>query len=127
MVACEVSRAREHGHDSKQEHQVERPIIQERSGREHLGGATSGACGHKGHEGEMIVLEENRAREGLAATKAGRPKPAGLPYKRHLPVPVFCRQVALSFLHLCPQVFESRTTIDIAILPELDCSNNSHP
>jgi hypothetical protein len=42
------------------------------------------------------------------------------------PVPVFCRQVALSFLHLCAQVFESRTTIDIAILLKLDFSNNSH-
>jgi hypothetical protein len=29
----------------------------------------------------MIVLEENRAREGHAATQAGRPRPAGLPYK----------------------------------------------
>jgi hypothetical protein len=28
MVACEASGAREHGHDSKQEHQVEGPIMQ---------------------------------------------------------------------------------------------------
>jgi hypothetical protein len=55
------------------------------------------------------------------------PRPAGLPYKMHLPVPVFCRQVALTFLHLCSQVFESTTTIDIAILPKLDSSNYSHP
>jgi hypothetical protein len=75
----------------------------------------------------MIVLEENRAREGHAATQAGRPRPTDLPYKMHPSVPVFCRQVALFFLHLCAQVFESRTTIDIAILPKFDSSNNSHP
>jgi hypothetical protein len=28
MLACEASGAREHGHDSKQEHQVEGPIMQ---------------------------------------------------------------------------------------------------
>jgi hypothetical protein len=55
------------------------------------------------------------------------PRPVGLPYKWRPPVPVFCRQVALSFLCLCAQVFEPRTTVDIAILPELHCSNNSHP
>jgi hypothetical protein len=77
-----------------------------------LGGGTSGACGHKGHKGEMIVLGERTKLEGHAATRAGRPRLAGLPYKKHLPVPVFYRQVALSFLHLCAQVFETRTTID---------------
>jgi hypothetical protein len=30
MVACEASGAREHGHDSKDEHQVEGPIMQEK-------------------------------------------------------------------------------------------------
>jgi hypothetical protein len=53
----------------------------------------------------MIVLEENRAREGHEATQAGRPRPAGLPYKRSPPAPVFCRQASLSFLYLCAQVF----------------------
>jgi hypothetical protein len=55
------------------------------------------------------------------------PRPADLPYKWHPPVSVFCRQVALSFLYLCAQVFESWTTIDLAILPELACLYNSHP
>jgi hypothetical protein len=71
--------------------------------------------------------EENRTREEHATTQVGQPRPAGLPYKRCLPVPVFCRQAALSFLYLCAQVFVPRTTVDIAILPELYCSNNSHP
>jgi hypothetical protein len=33
----------------------------------------------------MIVLEESRGGERHAATQAGRPRPAGLPYKRSLP------------------------------------------
>jgi hypothetical protein len=75
----------------------------------------------------MIVLEENQSREGHAATQVGRPRPAGLPYKWSPPAPIFCRQVSLSFLSLRAQVFVPRTTIDIAILPKLDFSKNSHP
>jgi hypothetical protein len=37
----------------------------------------------------MIVLEENRARGEHEATQAGRPRPAGLPYKRSPPALVF--------------------------------------
>jgi hypothetical protein len=75
----------------------------------------------------MILLEENRAREEHATTQAGRPRPADLPYKRSPPAPVFCRQASLSFLYLCAQVFVPRTTVDIANLPKLYSSNNSHP
>jgi hypothetical protein len=35
----------------------------------------------------MIVLEENRAREGHEATQAVRPRSADLPYKRSPPLP----------------------------------------
>jgi hypothetical protein len=62
-----------------------------------------------------------------ARTTPGQSAQAGLPYKWHPPVPVFCRQVALSFPYLCAQVFMSRTTLDLAILPKLVCSNNIHP
>jgi hypothetical protein len=75
----------------------------------------------------MIVLEENGALGRHAATQAGRPRPADLPYKRSPPAPVFCRQAYLSFLSLCAQVFMPRTTVDIANLPKLDSSNNTHP
>jgi hypothetical protein len=75
----------------------------------------------------MIMLEENRAREGHKATQAGQPRPAGLPYKRSPRAPLFCRQASLSFLYLCAQVFMPKTTVDIANLPKLDSSNNSHP
>jgi hypothetical protein len=75
----------------------------------------------------MIVLEENGALGRHAATQVGRPRPAGLPYKRRPPAPVLCRQASLSFLSLCAQVFVPRTTVDIANLPKHDSSNNTHP
>jgi hypothetical protein len=75
----------------------------------------------------MIVLEETRALGRHAATQAGRPRPAGLPYKRSPPALVFCRQASHSFLSLCAQVFVPRTTVDIANLPKLGSSNDTHP
>jgi hypothetical protein len=75
----------------------------------------------------MIVLEENGDLGRHAATQAGRPRPAGLPYLRSPPAPVFCRQASLSFLSLCAQVCVPRTTVDIANLPKLDSSKKSTP
>jgi hypothetical protein len=72
-------------------------------------------------------MEENRTLGKHAATQVGRPRPAGLPYKRSPPAPVFCKQASLSFLSLCDQVLVPRTTIDKANLPKLDSSNNTHP
>jgi hypothetical protein len=79
-------------------------------------------AGTKVTKGRWSCWKKNRATEGQ-----NHPRPVGLPYKWHLPVLVFCRQVALPFLYLCAQVFKSRTTIDLAIFPKLVCSNNSHP
>jgi hypothetical protein len=80
-----------------------------KSGRrnDHAGGKpdTGEACGHPGR-----------------SAQASRP-----PYKRSPPAPVFCRQASLSFLSLCAQVLVPRTTIDVANLPKLDRSNNTHP
>jgi hypothetical protein len=105
-------------------HQVEGPM----SGRERLGGATRGARGQENCRGEMIVLEESQGGEEHQATQAGRPRPAGLPYLRSPPAPVFCRQASLSFLSLCVQVCVPRTSVDIANLPKLDSSKrNPHP
>jgi hypothetical protein len=75
----------------------------------------------------MIVLEKSRGRERHAATQAGRPSSAGLPYKRSPPAPVFCWQASLPFLSLCAQICVPSTTVDIANLPKLDSSNNTHP
>jgi hypothetical protein len=73
------------------------------------------------------MLEENRTLGMHAATQAGRPRSAGLPYKRSPTAPVFCRQASLSFLSLCAQILVPRTTIDVANLPKLDSSNNTDP
>jgi hypothetical protein len=73
----------------------------------------------------MIVLEENRARGEHEATQAVRPRPAGLPYIRSPPPPVFCKQASLFFLSLCAQVCVPRTTVYIANLPKLDSSKKS--
>jgi hypothetical protein len=74
----------------------------------------------------MIVLEESRGGERHAATQAVSPgRPASL--QKEPPAPVFCRQASLPFLSLCAQVFVPRTTVDIANLPKLDSSNNTHP
>jgi hypothetical protein len=63
------------------------------------------ACGHLGQ-----------------SAQAGRP-----PLQKEPPGPVFCRQASLPFLSLCAHVFVHRTTVDIANLPKLDSSNNTHP
>jgi hypothetical protein len=73
------------------------------------------------------MLGENGALGRHAATQAGGPRPAGLPYESSPPAPVFYRQTSLSFLSLRAQVLVPRTTADIANLPKLDSSNDSHP
>jgi hypothetical protein len=60
------------------------------------------------------------------SAQAGRPRPAGLPYLRSPPAPVFCRQASLSFLCLCVQVCVPKTSVDIANLPKLDSSKKIH-
>jgi hypothetical protein len=71
------------------------------------------------------VLEESRGGQEPEATQAGRPRPAGLPYLRSPPAPVFCRQASLSFLSLCVQVCVPRTSVDIANLPSLIAQKKS--
>jgi hypothetical protein len=71
------------------------------------------------------MLEESRGGEEPEATQVGRPRPAGLPYLRSPPAPVFCKQASLSFLSLCVQVCVHKTSIDIPNLPKLDSSKKS--
>jgi hypothetical protein len=73
----------------------------------------------------MIVPEENGTLGRQAATQAGRPRPAGLPYLRSPSAPIFGRQASFSFLSLCVQVLVPRTTVDIANLPKLDSAKKS--
>jgi hypothetical protein len=73
------------------------------------------------HAGRKRSPGEARGHPGQLAP-AGRP-----PLQKEPPAPIFYRQVSLSFLSLCDQVLVPRTTIDIANLPKLDSSNNTHP
>jgi hypothetical protein len=85
MEACE---AKEHGHDSKQSHQVEGPIMQVKEWIREFGGATHVARSHKSHKARMSMLEENQSQEGQEATQAGRPRPADLPLFKHPGAPL---------------------------------------
>jgi hypothetical protein len=104
-VACEESGAREHGHDSKQEHQVEGPIMQAKEWTRAFGRCYKWSTRErKSQRGDDRAGRKNRAR-GTEPPQAGRPRPVSLPYKWHPPVLVFGRKVALSFPNLCAQVF----------------------
>jgi hypothetical protein len=76
IEACE---AREHGSDSKQNHQVEGPIMQARSGREHLGGATPWSTQSQSTKARMSALEKTKPggawRPLGPSAQAGRPSP----------------------------------------------------
>jgi hypothetical protein len=76
MEACE---AKEHGHDSKQRHQVEGPIMQAKEWMREFGRCNPWSMRSQSHKEKMSVLEENRSREEQEATQAGRPRPVGLP------------------------------------------------
>jgi hypothetical protein len=78
MVACE---AREHGHDSKQRHQVEGPIMQAKEWMREFGRCNLWSARAQKSQREDHHPGENRAREGHVTTQAGRPRPASLPYK----------------------------------------------
>jgi hypothetical protein len=103
-------------------HQVEGPIMQEKEWTRAFGRCNSWSTwAIKSRRGNDHAGIKNRARG------PNHHRPVVLAYKWCPPAPIFYRQVALSFLSLCAQVFVPRTTIDIAILPKLDSSNNSHP
>jgi hypothetical protein len=80
MEACE---AKEHGHDSKQRHQVEGPIMQAKELMKEFGRCNLWSTRSQSHNAKMSVLEENWSREKQEATQVGRPRPAGLPLFKH--------------------------------------------
>jgi hypothetical protein len=61
MEACE---AKELGHDSKQRHQVEGPIMQAKEWMREFGWCNPWSTRSQSHKAKMNVLEENQAREG---------------------------------------------------------------
>jgi hypothetical protein len=73
MVACE---AKEHGHDSKQIHQVEGPIMQAKEWMREFGRCNLRSTRALKSQSEDDQDGENRAREGHEITQAGRPRPA---------------------------------------------------
>jgi hypothetical protein len=108
-------------------HQVEGPIMQEKEWTRAFG-----RCNSWSTRARKSWRRNDRAGgkwiPGEACGHPGQSAQAGhLAYKRSPPTPVFYRQASLSFLGLCAQVFVPRTTVDIANLPKLDSSNNTHP
>jgi hypothetical protein len=105
MVACE---AREHGHDSKQRHQVEGPIMQAKEWMREFGWCNLWSTQAGKSQREDHHAKEEPSQGVPAAPQAGRPRPAGLPYKRHPLVLVFSRQATLPSLYLCARVFSPK-------------------
>jgi hypothetical protein len=81
MVACEASGARELGHDSKQEHQVEGPIMQAKEWTRAFGWCNKWSTqAQNSQRGDDRAGRKNRAR-GARTTQAGWPRPVGCPIK----------------------------------------------
>jgi hypothetical protein len=80
MEACE---AKEHGHDSKQRHQVEGPIIQAKEWMREFGRCNPWSTWAQRSQSGDECAGRHRSQGGHEATQAGRPRPAGLPlFKR---------------------------------------------
>jgi hypothetical protein len=92
MVACE---AREHGHDSKQRHQVEGPIMQAKEWMREFGSCNKWSTWARKSQGEDHHARGKPSQGRQEATQAGRPRPADHPYKMHPSVLVFSRQATL--------------------------------
>jgi hypothetical protein len=88
MVACE---AKEHGHDSKQRHQVEGPIMQAKEWMREFGRCNLWSTRAQKSQSENDQDAENRAREGHEATQAGRQETPGalLWQARNSPISLF--------------------------------------
>jgi hypothetical protein len=102
MVACE---GKEHGHDSKQRRQVEGPIMQAKEWMREFGWCNLWSTpAQKSQSGDHHT--RGKPSQGRhETTQAGRPRPAGLPYKMHPSVLVFNRQATLPSLRFCARVF----------------------
>jgi hypothetical protein len=78
MVACEASGAREHGHDSKQEHQVEGPIMQAKEWTRAFGRCNKWSTqAQRSQRGD--VHDGRKPSQGGARSHPGRSAQAGRP------------------------------------------------
>jgi hypothetical protein len=81
MEACE---AKEHGHDSKQKHQVEGPIMQAKEWMREFERCNPRSTRAQRSQSEDECAGRNRSQGRHEATQAGRPRPADLPLFKHL-------------------------------------------
>jgi hypothetical protein len=81
MEACE---AKEHGHDSKQRHQVERPIIQAKEWMREFGWCNSWSTRAQRSQSEDECAEETGVREGTRPPRLVGP---GRPISPYLSAP----------------------------------------
>jgi hypothetical protein len=77
MVTCEASGAREHAQDSKQEHQVEGPIMQAKEWKKAFGWRNKWSMQARQSRRRNHRAKENRARG--ARSHQGRSAQAGRP------------------------------------------------
>jgi hypothetical protein len=70
---------REHGHDSKQRHQVEGPIMQAKEWMREFGWCNLWSTRAKKSQSEDDHARGKPSQGGHEAAQAGRPRPAGLP------------------------------------------------
>jgi hypothetical protein len=123
MEACET---KEHGHDSKQRHQVEGPIIQEKEWMREFGRCNSWSTLAQRSQSEDECAGRNRSQGGHEATQDGRPRLAGLPLLSAPGAPLWQVSSSSNSLFVCSNLL-SRTTLDLAILPKFVFPNKSHP
>jgi hypothetical protein len=80
MKACE---AKGHGHDSKQRHQVEGPIMQTKEWMREFGRCNPWSTRSQKSQSEDECAGRKSSQGGDEATQAGRPRPADLPLFKH--------------------------------------------
>jgi hypothetical protein len=80
MVACE---AKEHGHDSKQRHQVEGAMMQAKEWTRELGQCNLWSTWARKSQSGDHHADEKPSQGRPEAPLAGRLRPVGVPYKMH--------------------------------------------
>jgi hypothetical protein len=122
MAACE---AREHGHDSKQRHQVEGPIMQPKEWMREFGRCNLwNTQARKSQSGDHHA-EEKPSQGRPEAPQAGRPRPAGLPYKMH----PWCSSSAgkqLSHLSVCVLEFLVQNRLRLSHPSQVSFAQQNH-
>jgi hypothetical protein len=79
----EASETREHGSDSRQNHQVEEPIIQAKEWMREFGRCNPWSTRSQKSQSKDECTGRKPIQGGDEATQAGRPRPVGLPLFKH--------------------------------------------